>query len=87
MDKEANEQRGKEPRRAYSCVVLVHPDDEGGFWTEVPALPGCGSQGDSVEEAVEMTKDAIQGMLASMRAHGETPPEERTLAVTVTVAA
>jgi hypothetical protein len=34
-----------------------------------------------------MTRDAIQGFLASMREHGETPPEERTLAVKVTVAA
>ena len=72
----------------HDYLIIVHPDeDEGGFWTEVPALPGCGSQGESVEEAVEMTKDAIQGFLASMREHGETPPEERTVAVKVTVAA
>jgi len=71
----------------HDYLILVHPDDEGGFWTEVPALPGCGSQGETVDEAVDMTKDAIQGFLASMREHGENPPEERTLAVTVTVAA
>jgi len=67
--------------------VAVHPDEGGGFWTEVPSLPGCGSQGETVDEAVEMTKDAIQGYLESMKKHGEAPPEERTVVVTVTVAA
>ncbi len=83
-NKEANEQR---PGRGHEYYVIVHRDSAGGFWTEVPALAGCGSQGETVDEAVEMTKDAIQGFLASMREHGETPPEERTLAVKVTVAA
>ena len=68
-------------------VVVVHPDETGGYWTEVPALPGCGSQGETVEEAVEMTKDAIEGVLESLQAHGEPIPEDRHMAVTVTVAA
>lgn len=69
----------------HDHLIIVHPDEDGGFW--VPALPGCGSQGETVDEAVEMTKDAIQGLIASMREHGETPPQERTLAVKLTVAA
>jgi predicted RNase H-like HicB family nuclease len=68
-------------------IIIVHPDESGGFWTEVPALPGCGSQGDTVEEAVEMTKDAMEGYLASLLKHGELPPEERNLVVRVSVAA
>ncbi len=68
-------------------IIVVHPDDSGGFWTEVPALPGCGSQGETVEEAIEMTKDAIEGFLASMAKHGEVPPEERNVVVRVRVAA
>ena len=71
----------------YDYLIIVHPDETGGFWTEVPALPGCGSQGETVDEAVEMTKDAIQGYLESLRRHGAAPPQERTVAVTVTVAA
>ncbi len=67
-------------------VVVVHPDETGGYWTEVPALPGCGSQGETVEEAIEMTKDAIEGMLESFQAHGEPIPEDRHVAVKVTVA-
>ncbi len=40
--------------------VILHPDTEdGGFWIECPSLPGCASQGETVEEALEMIKDAI----------------------------
>jgi predicted RNase H-like HicB family nuclease len=44
--------------------VILHPDTEkGGFWVGCPALPGCDSQGDTVEETLEMIKDAIKGHL------------------------
>lgn len=44
--------------------VVLHADTEdGGFWIECPSLPGCSSQGDTVEEALEMIKDAIEGHL------------------------
>jgi predicted RNase H-like HicB family nuclease len=66
-------------------VVIVHPDETVGYWTEVPVLPGCGSQGETVEEAIEMTRDAIEGVLESLRAHGEPIPEDRHMAVKVTV--
>ena len=67
-------------------TIVVHPDETGGYWTEVPALPGCGSQGETVDEAVEMTKDAIEGYLESLRAHGEPIPQDSTVVVKVTVA-
>lgn len=38
--------------------------EDGGYWIECPELPGCSSQGDSVEEALDMIKDAIKGHLA-----------------------
>ena len=62
-----------------SHYILLHP--------EVPALPGCGSQGDSVEEAIEMTKDAIEGALEALPAHGKPIPEDKDVVVKVTVAA
>ncbi|MDP2935060.1 MAG: type II toxin-antitoxin system HicB family antitoxin [Dehalococcoidia bacterium] len=68
-------------------VIIIHPDDTGGYWTEVPALPGCGSQGETVEEAVAMTKDAIQCYLVSLKRHGEPIPEERDIVLRVSVAA
>ena len=44
--------------------VILHPDTEdGGYWVECPSLPGCTSQGDTVEEALDMIKDAIIGHL------------------------
>ncbi|MDP3028604.1 MAG: type II toxin-antitoxin system HicB family antitoxin [Deltaproteobacteria bacterium] len=43
-------------------MVIVHPDlEDGGYWVECPELPGCASQGDTVEEALEMIRDAIEG--------------------------
>ncbi len=44
--------------------VILRPDvADGGYWVECPELPGCSSQGDSVEEALDMIKDAIKGHL------------------------
>ena len=71
----------------HDYLIVVHPDDDGGFWTDVPSLPGCGSQGETVDEAVEMTKDAILGYLESLKKHGEELPREEAIVVTVTVAA
>ena len=66
-------------------TVIVHADDTGGYWTDVPALPGCGSQGETIEEAIEMTKDAILGYLASLEKHGEPIPDERQIVYKVAV--
>ena len=40
--------------------VIVHPAEEGGFWAEVPALPGCYSQGDTMEEMLDNIREAIE---------------------------
>ncbi len=49
-------------RKAYD--VILHPDTkDGGYWVECPSLPGCSLQGDTVEEALKMIKDAIKGHL------------------------
>ncbi|MHB1325242.1 MAG: MerR family transcriptional regulator [Thermoleophilia bacterium] len=49
-------------RKKYE--VVLYPDHEdGGYLVECPELPGCESQGDTVEEALEMIRDAIQGHL------------------------
>ncbi len=66
-------------------TIIVHPDETGGYWSDVPALRGCGSQGETVEETIEMTKDAIQGYLASLDKHGEPIPDEKGMVYKVTV--
>ena len=44
--------------------VILHPDlEDGGYWVECQELQGCSSQGDSVEEALDMIRDAIEGHL------------------------
>lgn len=40
--------------------VVVHTAEEGGFWAEVPALPGCASQGESMDEVLDNVREAIQ---------------------------
>jgi predicted RNase H-like HicB family nuclease len=50
--------------RAQKYPVILRADTEdGGYWVECPSLPGCASQGDTVEEALDMAKDAIEGHL------------------------
>ncbi|MCC5840448.1 MAG: type II toxin-antitoxin system HicB family antitoxin [Opitutales bacterium] len=39
--------------------AIIHEAKEGGFWAEVPALPGCATQGDTMEELTENLKEAI----------------------------
>ena len=46
-----------------SLKVVVHPAEEGGFWAEVPALPGCVSQGETLEEVRMNMREAIEGWL------------------------
>jgi len=43
--------------------AIIHPAEEGGYWAEVPALPGCITEGDSIEEVMANLKDAIEGWL------------------------
>ncbi len=44
--------------------VLVHLAEEGGFWAEIPALPGCVSEGDTFEETLANIHEAAEGWLA-----------------------
>jgi predicted RNase H-like HicB family nuclease len=57
-------------------TVIVHKAEEGGFWTQVPALPGCGSQGETVEEALAMTREAIELMIETLAKDGEPIPDD-----------
>ncbi len=44
--------------------VVVHEAEEGGYWGEVPALPGCASQGDTLDELLDNLREAIEGYLS-----------------------
>ena len=43
--------------------AIIHRAEEGGYWAEVPALPGCITEGDTLEEVMINLNDAIQGCL------------------------
>ena len=51
--------------------VYLKPEPEGGYTVTVPALPGCVSFGETVEEAKTMAQDAIEAYLTSMAKHNE----------------
>ena len=51
--------------------VVVHEAEEGGFWAEVPALPGCVSQGETMDELLANIREAIQAWLATDPPVGE----------------
>jgi antitoxin HicB len=78
--KEANAplvRRSRNHQREVSQMkyrVLVEQDEDGVFVAEVPALPGCISQGFTRDEAIENIKEAIAGYLESLKAHNEPVP-------------
>ncbi len=44
--------------------AIIHPAEEGGFWAEVPAIPGCATQGETKEELLRNLHEAIEGCLS-----------------------
>ncbi len=74
----------------HRYTIILHPDsNEGGYTVTVPSLPGCITQGDTLEEAIAMAKDAIKLHLEVLAADGEPIPEEHEhpQAITIDVAA
>jgi predicted RNase H-like HicB family nuclease len=48
---------------SMNIKAVIHPAEEGGYWAEVPALPGCITEGDTIDEVMANLKDAIEGWL------------------------
>lgn len=44
--------------------MIIHQAEEGGYWAEVPAIPGCATQGDDLRELIENVYDAVEGCLS-----------------------
>ena len=55
--------------------VHVHKAEEGGYWAEVPAIPGCATQGETFEELLQNIYEAVEGCL---QVDIDTPSEENT---------
>ena len=61
--------------RKYTIILEADPE-EGGYTVTVPALPGCVTQGETVEQCVERAREAIASYLASLMADGEPIPDD-----------
>jgi predicted RNase H-like HicB family nuclease len=67
-------------------TVVLHPDpEEGGFTVTVPSLPGCITEGDTLDEALANAQEAIRLFLRVLEKHGEPIPEESAPLQTATV--
>ena len=60
--------------RTYT--IVLEPEETGGFMVSVPALPGCFTQGQTVEECRDRAVEAIAVHIAGLKADGEQVPEE-----------
>ena len=74
--------------RRLNYRVLLRKEPEGGYTVIVPSLPGCVTYGDTIEEAIEAAREAVELYLESLKTHDEEiPTEEETLEYTLTVEA
>ncbi len=73
--------------RTYT--IVVEPEQGGGYYVTVPALPGCFTRGNTLEECQERAVEAIEVHISGLQADGEPVPEEigRPQLLAVTVAA
>lgn len=62
-------------------TVIIHKAEEGGYWAEVPALPGCYSQGETIEETLTNTKEAIESHLIVLKEEKQKIPKESILTI------
>ncbi len=60
----------------FAITVILEPEEDGGYSVHCPALPGCSSQGDTLEEALANIQEAILGVLKVRQQEGMSPPKE-----------
>jgi predicted RNase H-like HicB family nuclease len=65
--------------------AIIHPAEEGGYWAEVPSLPGCLTEAESLEELKSNLLEAVQGWMeaAQERAQKLLEPNSSLLALAV----
>jgi predicted RNase H-like HicB family nuclease len=63
--------------------IVVHEAEEGGFWAEVPAIPGCASQGETFEELLQNLYEAVEGCLSVGVATPQAGPKDRVMDIAV----
>ncbi len=63
--------------------VVVHQADEGGYWAEVPAIPGCATQGETFEELLKNLYEAVEGCLSVDVSAGDLSGQDRVVEITL----
>lgn len=63
--------------------VIVHEAEEGGYWAEVPAIPGCATQGETLDELLENVHEAVEGCFSVDLEHIQTTEKDRILEIAV----
>jgi predicted RNase H-like HicB family nuclease len=63
--------------------VIVHQAEEGGYWAEVPAIPGCATQGETFEELLQNLYEAIEGCLSVAVETMQVTPQDKILQIAV----
>jgi predicted RNase H-like HicB family nuclease len=59
-------------------VLMIHSAEEGGYWAEIPALPGCFVQGETLDELLSEAPDVIDSHVEALREDGQTIGGELT---------
>jgi predicted RNase H-like HicB family nuclease len=63
--------------------VVIHEAEEGGYWAEVPAIPGCATQGETFEELLQNLYEAVEGCLAVDVSPAKTSDHDRIVEIAV----
>jgi len=63
--------------------VIVHEAEEGGYWAEVPSIPGCATQGETFEELLQNLYEAVEGCLSVDVAPVQVTKGDRILEIAV----
>jgi predicted RNase H-like HicB family nuclease len=64
-------------------AVVVHDAEEGGYWAEVPSIPGCATQGETFEELLQNLYEAVEGCLSVPIDKLHTTSKDRVLEIAV----
>lgn len=69
--------------RLMKIKVVVHDAEEGGYWAEVPAIPGCATQGETFEELLRNLYEAVEGCLSVDVSHVQVTAADRVFEIAV----
>lgn len=63
--------------------VVIHEAEEGGYWAEVPAIPGCATQGETFQELLTNLYEAVEGCLSVDVSQVQEAPRDQVLDIVI----